>query len=176
MEEKSTDKYQEPVEGEKEPAASEEKSQLENEISVSKAEKVLESEEKLTKEKREVVEDRKIETEPAKESGPTKEVEPTVELDKEEPQKEEVKKEEAAPVTVPIPPSSRVRKQIKSLKSLDKQSQIKSLCYLAFKKGLDFAVEVARGLNDPYVLDEFHDTLLDELRKELVEKGKLKQM
>lgn len=160
MEEKSTDKYQELIEGEKEPAASDGKPQLENEISVPKAEDVLESEEKLTEEKKEVVEEKEIEAEPAKE----------------EPKKEEVKKEEAAPVTALIPPSSRVRKQIKSLKSLDKQSQIKSLCYLAFKKGLDFAVEVARGLNDAYVLDEFHDALVGELRKKLVEEGKLKQM
>ncbi|MBL7155386.1 MAG: hypothetical protein ISS88_02710 [Candidatus Portnoybacteria bacterium] len=159
MEEKTTDKYQEPVEGEKEPAVSEEKPQLENEISVPK-EEVLESEEKVAEEKEEVVEEKKIETEPAKE----------------EPKREEVKKEEVAPVTAPIPPSSRVRKQIKSLKSLDKQSQIKSLCYLAFKKGLDFAVEVAKGLNDAYILDEFHDALVGELRKKLVEEGKLKQM
>ncbi len=157
MEEKSTDKYQESIEDES--VASNKEPQTEKEVPVLK-EKVLESEKKVVEEKKEIVEEKKIETESAKE----------------EPKKEEVKKEEVAPVASPIPPSSRVRKQIKSLKSLDRQSQIKSLCYLAFKKGLDFAVEVARGLNDPYILDEFHDVLVDELRKELVKEGKLKQM
>ena len=166
MEEKNQDKYQEPTEGEKEPAASEEKPQLENEIPVPKAENVLESEEKSTEEKKEVAEEKKIETEPAKEVEPVKE----------EPKAEEAIKEEAAPAPAPVPPSAQAQKQVKQLKDLDRPSQVKALCDLAFQKGLAFAIEVAKTLDNAYVLDEFHDTLVDELRKKLVEEGKLKQI
>ena len=162
MEEKTQDQYQEPIEGEKEPIFSEGKPKLENEISVPKTEKVLESEEKSTEEKKEVAEEKKVETEPAKE----------------EPKKEEVKKEETAPAPAPAPtpPSAQAKKQVKQLKDLDRPSQVKALCDLAFQKGLNFAIEVAKTLDNAYVLDEFHDTLVNELYNELVEKGQLKQM
>jgi len=168
MEEKTKDKYQEPIEGEKDPAASEERAQLGDEIPVSKTEKVLESAEKLTEEKKEVAEDKKIETESVKEAEPAKEESKT----------EEITKEEAAPAPAPatIPPSAQAQKQVRQLKDLDRPSQVKALCDLAFQKGLAVAIEVAKNLDNAYVLDELHDTLVSELYNELVEKGKLKQM
>jgi len=180
MEEKNQDKYQELIEGEKEPTVLEEKPRLEKEISVPKEEKVLESEEKLTEEKREVVEEKKIGAEPTKEmevpepkvEEPVKEAEPA----KEEPEIEKTEEviEQAAPASTP--PSAKAQKQVKQLKDLDRPSQVKALCDLAFQKGLAFAIEVAKTLDNAYVLDEFHDTLVNELYNELVEKGKLKQM
>ena len=59
---------------------------------------------------------------------------------------------------------------------VNRQNQIKMLCDLAFEKGIDVAIEEARKLDSPYILDEFHDSLVDELREKLIEKGKLKQM
>ena len=72
--------------------------------------------------------------------------------------------------------SVQAQKQVKQLKDLDRPSQVKALCDLAFQKGLNFAIEVAKALDNAYVLDEFHDTLVDELYKKLVEKGKLKKL
>lgn len=59
---------------------------------------------------------------------------------------------------------------------LDKDRQLKILVDMAFQQGIDKAVEAARASENPYLIDEFHDTLVDELRQQLVEKGKLKEV
>ncbi|MFH1392062.1 MAG: hypothetical protein ABIG90_00040 [bacterium] len=61
----------------------------------------------------------------------------------------------------------------KKIQDLDKKHQVKALCDLAFQKGLDQAIKAARDLNNAYVLDELHDTLIDELREQLINKGRL---
>lgn len=135
MEEKSSDKYQEPIEDE--PVA-------------------LEVEEKVAEKKPEITKEKKVEAEPVEKAEPAEE----------EPKAEEIIEEEAASAP----------EQVKQLKDLDRPSQVKALCDLAFQKGLAFAIEVAKTLDNAYVLDEFHDTLVSKLYNELVEKGKLKQM
>ncbi|MCD6283697.1 hypothetical protein J7J12_00370 [bacterium] len=69
-----------------------------------------------------------------------------------------------------------IKKQVKRISSLSEENQIETLCDLAFQKGLDFAVDVAKGLNNSYVLDEFHDRLVDEFYQKLIEEGKLEKM
>ena len=64
-------------------------------------------------------------------------------------------------------------KKIEEIKKLSQEEQIKALCDLAVEKDIDFAAETAKGLNDAYVLDEFHDKL-DKLN--LIKKGKLKEI
>jgi hypothetical protein len=59
---------------------------------------------------------------------------------------------------------------------LDSQNQVNILCELAFQKGLEEAIKAARSLNDPYILDEFHDTLVDKFYKQLVEKKKIEEV
>lgn len=54
-------------------------------------------------------------------------------------------------------------------------NQIKVLSDIAFEKGLDAAIEEAKKLNNPYILDEFHDVLVGEFYKKLIETGKLEQ-
>ena len=83
-------------------------------------------------------------------------------------------KESIPPASSPGPAPAQIQQQAQELKDLDKTNQIKRLCQLAFEKGLDEAVEVAKKLDNPYLLDEFHDTLVDELYQRLVEKGILK--
>ncbi len=63
-----------------------------------------------------------------------------------------------------------------ALSGQEKGQQIKALVDLAFQKGVNYAADVARNLESPYLMDEFHDTLIDQLHKELVEKGKLEEM
>ncbi len=65
---------------------------------------------------------------------------------------------------------------IKKIQGKPKEKQIQLLTNLAFEKGVIYATEMAKGLNDPYILDEFHDTLVDELYDYLVKQGKLKQI
>ncbi len=155
------DKYQEPIK--EESIDSEEKDSLEKETSLDK-EKSSESAEKSIEEKTEAVSEKKIEAEPTKEKSSAEVSQPA----------EERKTEEAK--STAVPPSAQAQKQVKQLKDLDRSSQVKELCDLAFQKGLAFAIEVAKTLDNAYVLDEFHDTLVSELYNELIKEDKLKQM
>ena len=69
-----------------------------------------------------------------------------------------------------------IKKDAKEIKNLDTARQVKVLITLAFEKGIGHSIKVARNLNDAYLLDELHDKLVGELRNELVEKGKLKDL
>ncbi len=69
-----------------------------------------------------------------------------------------------------------IKKDAKEIKNLDTARQVKVLVTLAFEKGIGHSIKVARNLNDAYLLDELHDKLVGELRNELVEKGKLKDI
>ena len=69
-----------------------------------------------------------------------------------------------------------IKNDAKEIKNLDTARQVKVLITLAFEKGIGHSIKVARNLNDAYLLDELHDKLVGELRNELVEKGKLKDI
>lgn len=88
------------------------------------------------------------------------------------------KTETPAPSTIkPVASSQKaIVKTVKALKGEKKERQVQLLTDLAFQKGVIHATEVARNLDDPYILDEFHDTLVDELYQYLVQQGKLKQL
>lgn len=90
--------------------------------------------------------------------------------------KEKIEKPAPSKVTPATPPLKVVIKKAKKLKTEKKERQIQLLTDLAFEKGVIHATEVAKKLEDPYILDEFHDTLVDELYNYLVEQGKLKQV
>lgn len=102
---------------------------------------------------------------PEREIIPEREVEEKPEIISEEKKEEIVEK----PII-----KEEIVKEAKEIKALDKENQVKTLCDLALQKGLDYSIKVARSLNNAYVLDEFHDTLIDKLREQLIKKGKLK--
>ncbi|MBU1292197.1 hypothetical protein KKH07_01795 [Patescibacteria group bacterium] len=79
-----------------------------------------------------------------------------------------------APV-VATPPTNQVQEPVQQTDDKGVKNQIKVLSDIAFEKGLDKAIEEAKKLNNPHILDEFHDILVDELYKKLVEAGKLEQ-
>ena len=68
------------------------------------------------------------------------------------------------------------QQQVQKLKDEPKERQIELLTQMAFDKSVIEAVGVAKGLDNPYLLDEFHDALVDKLYNKLVEQGKLKQI
>lgn len=75
----------------------------------------------------------------------------------------------------PIASQQQIAVQVaQKLKDEPKERQIQLLTAMAFEKGVVEAVEVAKNLDNPYLLDEFHDALVDEYYKKLVEQGKLK--
>lgn len=52
--------------------------------------------------------------------------------------------------------------QAQSIKQLDEEKKIKKLLALAKSKGVIYAVNVAKKMDDPYVLDLLHDILAQE--------------
>lgn len=54
------------------------------------------------------------------------------------------------------------RKKAKKIKDLDQKGKLKRLLDLAAERGLNFAIEVAKGMKDPFLLDMFHDILAKE--------------
>ncbi len=74
------------------------------------------------------------------------------------------------------PPAKPIKKTAADFKNLDKDHQVKILATVAFEEGITRAVDMARHLNDAYVLDELHDHLVGELYERLVKEGKLKKV
>ncbi|PJE58157.1 MAG: hypothetical protein COU81_02195 [Candidatus Portnoybacteria bacterium CG10_big_fil_rev_8_21_14_0_10_36_7] len=64
----------------------------------------------------------------------------------------------------------------KALRSLNEDQQIKSLVTIAFEKNLAHAVAVARTLDNAYLIDRFHDVIIDQLRQQLFEAHKADQI
>lgn len=59
------------------------------------------------------------------------------------------------------------------LKSMPIERQVIALVDVAFEKGLEQAIVIARSLNDPHLLDAFHDALVDHFFEELVQRRKI---
>ncbi len=70
------------------------------------------------------------------------------------------------------PLSSRDEK--KEIKALEPGKQVGALVSLVFDKGIEEAVSVAKSLDNPAILDELHDILVDQYYEELVKKGIVK--
>lgn len=104
--------------------------------------------------------------------------------EKQKPLEQAIGAEQPAPssaaVTPPAPPVvaavAPLKPEAQSFKGLEKNQQLKNLVDLAFQKGISYAADVAREMDSAYLMDEFHDTLVDQLHKELVEKGKLEEI
>ena len=57
---------------------------------------------------------------------------------------------------------------------LPPNQQVGALISLVFEKGIEKAVSIACSLDNPAILDEFHDVLIDRYYSELIEKNILK--
>ena len=61
------------------------------------------------------------------------------------------------------------KQKASQIKNLDEEGKITRLLNLAKEKGVAFAVETARNMKDPYLLDVFHDVLAkDGLYKKFI--------
>ena|SRR3989344_2692887 len=80
-----------------------------------------------------------------------------------------------SPKQKPVSDSSQktTKKQAASIKGVQRQRQVKILADLAMEKGVHYAVAMAKKMESAYVLDELHDTLVDELYEELKSRGLL---
>lgn len=59
---------------------------------------------------------------------------------------------------------------------LEKQEKLEELKQLALEKGIKKAISIAKKMDDPYLLDELHDALVDELKSQLISRGKLEEL
>lgn len=66
------------------------------------------------------------------------------------------------------------RDEADEIKKFPANQQVGALVALAFEKSLGEAIKVARRLDNPAILDEFHDILIDRYYKALVERKKFK--
>lgn len=64
---------------------------------------------------------------------------------------------------------------IAMIQDLNRPKQVKSLVVIALQRGVHYAFDVANGLKDPYLLDEFHDAMANEMKDVLIERKKLKE-
>jgi hypothetical protein len=60
------------------------------------------------------------------------------------------------------------KKKADDLKETEHKEQVESLVEIALSKGIVDAVETARHLNDPHLLDDFHDAIVDVYFDKLV--------
>jgi len=120
-------------------------------------ERVLEKKERFSKEEKGEIRDKDIIKEALKEKL------------------EEKKGSKGEKPSIAAPPL-RVVKTVQKIRDEKREKQVKLLVDLAFEKGVVHATEVAKKLNDPYLLDEFHDALVDEFYDYLVEQDKLDQI
>ena len=54
-----------------------------------------------------------------------------------------------------------VQSQAQDLKALDEEKKLKKLVELATEKGVVYAVNVAKKMDDAYLVDKLHDTLAE---------------
>lgn len=66
------------------------------------------------------------------------------------------------------------RDNVEEISKFEPSQQVGFLISLVFEKGLAKAIGVAQALNNPAILDEFHDTLVDRYYEMLIEKKILK--
>jgi|GEM_PF-1281574 len=89
--------------------------------------------------------------------------------------KEEIKKylQEAQETPTFAAPTAK-RDEVQEIADFEPNQQVGALISLALEKGLSYAISVVRALDNPAILDEFHDTLVDRYYDILVQKGVLK--
>lgn len=78
-----------------------------------------------------------------------------------------VQSQSTLPPPISVPPS---------YLSDDLRHQVQELVNVAFTKSLAEAIKAVNKLNNPALLDAFHDVLVDQLYDTLVERGKLEKI
>lgn len=68
------------------------------------------------------------------------------------------------------------RDEVREISQFPPSQQVGALISLVFEKGLKKAISIARQLNNPAILDEFHDILVDRYYEQLLKKGVLKNL
>ena len=60
---------------------------------------------------------------------------------------------------------------LSQVQALEPNQKVGHLINLTLEKGLDHSIAIAKQLDDPALVDEFHDILVDNFYNELVKRG-----
>jgi len=88
--------------------------------------------------------------------------------------------EEPSPAIAPGAPQAPLahplenQDELEEIRALPEERRLHALIDVAFAKGVKDAIEMVRHMEDPYLIDAFHDALVDALYAELIKRGKLK--
>ena len=86
-------------------------------------------------------------------------------------------KEKLEPQPAPAPAAPRrPAAPAKKAGIMEKNPKVKALVDIAFREGVAKAVEEAKKTGDAYLIDAFHDALIDEVYDILLKEGLLKEM
>ena len=115
----------------------------------------------------------------ARAAGASPEAEPAADVEKEVAKEREPAEETSGegpggkqdPAASNLPKNLQVDAFLKEFLASDHPQQIKTLVVIAFKKGVHHAVDLAKASKNAYLLDTFHDALVDELRDHFVKKN-----
>lgn len=74
------------------------------------------------------------------------------------------------------PSQQDIQAKVLQMKNLDTENQLKRLVELAFQKNLKEAIAVVKKLDNAYLIDQFHDVMIDQFRKDLLEQKKIEEI
>ena len=128
-------------------------------------------EEKIKKFEKEIREEYKEEPAFAEATAGKEEILEKMELTEEEKQTRRELEEEIEKIKLSPQTKVQARKQAEEMKKQSAKGKIQHLLDLAQAQGVAYAVEVVRKMDDPYLLDLFHDILAKQgLFKKFIEK------
>jgi hypothetical protein len=71
-------------------------------------------------------------------------------------------------------PPQVIKQKAAGIQTLPPSQKLGALITMTFEDGIETAISIARALDDPAILDEMHDTLVDSFYKELIEREIIK--
>lgn len=75
--------------------------------------------------------------------------------------------------TTPTPLVATGKVTVQDLQQLSKEKQLNILVGIAMTQSIPESVSLAQATDNPYILDELHDVLVDKFYSELVKRGKI---
>ncbi len=75
--------------------------------------------------------------------------------------------------TTPTPLVATGKVTVQDLQQLSKEKQLDILVGIAMTQSIPESVSLAQATDNPYILDELHDVLVDKFYSELVKRGKI---
>lgn len=143
---------------------------------IDKLKKILEVKERELKEQR-IVPGLKQEISQVREKLKTRSVEyEKIAENREEKDKNEIRAdiEEFASKRASAPTAQQIKAVDDQIKDTNSQHQLSVLVNLALTKSVYLAIKTARKIGNAYLLDRFHDIIVNELYEELVKNKKIK--